>query len=86
MRYRATRPILVLAFNDHHQLAVTVPAGTLVDVVGSAEDGRFVVVNVNDEQFHAFASDLRDRAEPVTGEIDISFLKERGHREKSRLG
>ena len=84
MRYRTTRPILVLAFKDNHQLAVTVPTGTLVDVVGSAEDDRFVVMNVNDDQFHAFASDIRDRAEPVTGEIDISFLEERGRREKSK--
>ena len=60
-----TLPILVLAFKDNHQAAVTIPAGEIVDVIGPAEDDRFVVVSVNNEQFHVFASDLADRGKPV---------------------
>jgi hypothetical protein len=54
------RPTIVLAMKHNHQAAVPIPAGTIVDVVGSAEDDRFVVVTVDGEQFHAFASDLVD--------------------------
>jgi hypothetical protein len=51
---------MVLALNDNHEAAVPIPAGKVVDVVGSAEDDRFVVVSVDGEQFLAFASDLTD--------------------------
>ena len=56
---------MVLALKDNHQLAVTIPAGKIVDVVASAQDDRFVVVTVDGEQFHAFASDLADRASQI---------------------
>jgi len=66
VQYRLNQPMMVLAFKDNHQLAVTVPVGKIVDVSGPVEgDDRFLVLNVNDEQFHAFASDLADRAERV---------------------
>jgi len=70
MRYRLNGSVMVLAFKDNHQLAVTVPAGSTVEVIGPAEDDRFLILRVDDEQFHAFASDLADRAVPVTGQID----------------
>ena len=66
MQYRLNHPIMVLAFKDNHQLAVSVPAGQIVDVIGPAEnDDRFLVLNVNDEPFHAFASDLADGTEQI---------------------
>jgi hypothetical protein len=65
MTYRIEIPTLVLAFKDNHQAAVTIPAGQLVEVIGPAEDDRFVVVSVNEEQFHVFASDLADRGRPI---------------------
>ena len=65
MRYRINRPIMVLAFKDNHQLAVTVRVGQIVDLIGPAEDDRFVVLSVNDEQFHGFASDLADSIELI---------------------
>jgi hypothetical protein len=61
MLHRLNLATMVLALKDNHQVAVTIPAGKIVDVVGSAEDDRFVVVTVDGEQFHAFASDLSDR-------------------------
>ena len=66
MHYRFSQPIMVLAFEDNHQLAVSVPAGQIVDVIGPAEnDDRFLLLNVNDEPFHAFASDLADGIEQI---------------------
>jgi hypothetical protein len=62
MRYRTNQSVLVLAFKDNHQAAVTIPAGQIIDVIGPAEDDRFSIVSVNREQFHVFASDLTDRA------------------------
>lgn len=62
MLHRLSRATMVLALRDNHQAAVTIPAGKIVDVAGSAEDDRFVIVTVDGEQFHAFASDLADRA------------------------
>jgi hypothetical protein len=66
VQYRVNQSIMVLAFKDNHQLAVTVPEGTIVEIIGPAEnDDRFLVLSMNDEQFHAFASDLADRAELI---------------------
>jgi hypothetical protein len=66
MQYRINHPIMVLAFKDNHQLAVTVPAGRVIEVIGPEEnDDRFLVLSVNDEPFHAFASDLANGAEQI---------------------
>jgi hypothetical protein len=60
--YRIFQPMLVLAFKDNHQAAITVQAGQIIDVIGVVpEDDRFVIVSVHGDQFHAFASDLADR-------------------------
>lgn len=59
---------MVLAFKDNHQLAVTIPEGSTVEVIGPAEnDDRSLVLSVNDEPFHAFASDLADGAQQNLG-------------------
>ena len=66
MQYLLNLPIMVLAFRDNHQAAVTLPAGKLIDVVGPVEnDDRFLVIRADDAHFHIFASDLADRAKPV---------------------
>lgn len=66
MQYRLTLPMMVLAFKDNHQAAVTIPAGTLLEVVGPVEDDdRFLLITTDDGHFHIFASDLADRAKPV---------------------
>ena len=65
MRYRAHLPIMVLAFRDNHQAAVTIRAREIFAVVGPAEDSRFVVVDVRGEQFLVFGCDLRDRSKLV---------------------
>ena len=66
MQYRLNQSIMVLAFTDNHQLAVTVPVGEIIRVIGRVDnDNRFLVVDVGDQPFHIFASDLADRAEQV---------------------
>lgn len=66
MQYLLTRPMAVLAFNDNHQAAVTVPAATCIEVVGPVEnDDRFLLIRADHGQFHIFASDLADRAIPI---------------------
>jgi|GEM_PF-2950982 len=66
MRYRIHLPTMVLASRDNHEAAVTIPAGTIIDVIGSVEsDDRFVAIRSGDELFHIFASDLASRADRV---------------------
>jgi hypothetical protein len=62
MLHRLSRATMVLASGDNHQAAIPIPAGKIVDVVGSTEDDRFVVISVDGEEFVAFASDLVDGA------------------------
>jgi hypothetical protein len=65
MLHRLSQATMVLASGDNHQAAIPIPAGKIVDVVGSTEDDRFVVISVNGERFLAFASDLVDGASQV---------------------
>jgi hypothetical protein len=60
MRYRCTGSIMVLAFKDNHQAAVSIQPGQIFELVGPAEDDRFVVVDVKGEEFLVFNSDLED--------------------------
>jgi hypothetical protein len=62
MQHSLNAALMVLAFKGNHQAAITIPAGKVVDVAGSEADDRFVVITVEGEQFHAFASDLSDEA------------------------
>lgn len=62
MQHSLSASLMVLALNGDHQAAVTIPAGKIVDVTRSDGDDRFVVITVEGEQFHAFASDLSDKA------------------------
>ncbi len=60
-RFRLNLPIMVLAFRDNRQVAVTIQAGEIFEVLGPAQDDRFVVVEVKGEQFLVFDCDLNDR-------------------------
>lgn len=59
-RYRVDRPLLCLAFRDNHHAAVTIQAGQVFEVIGPAQDDRFVVVEVKGDRFLIFDSDLKD--------------------------
>ena len=61
MQYYVNLPALVLAVKDNHQPAVTIQAGTTIEVIGPVEsDDRFLLIRAG--KFHIFASDLASRA------------------------
>ena len=77
MQYILTLPVMVLAFRDNHQAAVTMSAGKLIEVVGPVEeDDRFLLISADEGQFHIFASDLADRAKPVAARETARGLSE----------
>ena len=63
MLYRASHSIMVLAFRDNHHAAVTVLPGDILEVIGPAQDDRFVIVIIKGEEFLVLESDLRTRGE-----------------------
>jgi hypothetical protein len=65
MQYRLNTPTMVLALGDNHQHAVTVPADKVIQVIGPAQDDRFVEVVVDDQHFLMFESDLAERGKPI---------------------
>ena len=83
MEYFLTRPMMVLAFKDNHQEAVTLPAGKRIDVIGPVEDDdRFVRIRA-DEEFHVFATDLADAARQA-GSREERGLSEESPARKSK--
>ena len=63
MLYRASYSIMVLAFRDNHQAAVTVLPGDILEVIGPAQDDRFVIVSIKGEEFLVLQSDLMTRGQ-----------------------
>jgi hypothetical protein len=61
--YRASHPIMVLAFRDNHHAAVAVRPGDIFEVIGLAQDDRFVIVSIKGQEFLVFESDIRTRGE-----------------------
>lgn len=61
MRCCLNAPLMVLAYGDNHQAATTIPAGRTIEVVGKAEDDRFYIVRLDEEEFLVFESDLPER-------------------------
>jgi len=61
--YRASYSIMVLAFRDNHHAAVTVLPGDILEVIGPAQDDRFVIVSIKGEEFLVLQSDLMTRGE-----------------------
>ena len=81
MKYRINLPTMVLASKDNHQAAVTIQAGTNIEVIGPVEnDERFLVIKAGNEEFHIFASDLAARAERVVVRESIAGVHGGGSR------
>jgi hypothetical protein len=77
MQYLLTLPMMVLAFKDNHQSAVSIPAGKFIEVVCPVEnDDRFLLIWADDGQFHIFASDLARRAKPVVARTTVRGFSE----------
>ena len=67
--YRASHPIMVLAFQDNHHAAVAVRPGEILEVIGLAQDDRFVIVSIKGEEFLVFESDIRTRGEILSAGV-----------------
>ncbi len=65
-QYRIKGALMLLAFGDNHDAALPALPGRVIQVRDLPEDERFVVVTIDGQEFHAFASDLQDSCEPVT--------------------
>ena len=63
MLYRASHSMMVLALRDNHHAAVTVLPGDILEVIGPAQDDRFVIVSINGEEFLVFEPDIRGGGE-----------------------
>ena len=66
MRYQTHLPTIALAYGDNHRVAVTIPAGKMMNVVGQGDDNRFLVVEVDGEQLQVFETDLMNHSSPRT--------------------
>ncbi|MGA2713607.1 MAG: hypothetical protein ABSG41_10925 [Bryobacteraceae bacterium] len=62
---RVDLPIMGLAFRNDHHAAVTIQAGEILEVVGPAQDDRFMIVEFKGEQCIVFERDLKYRGKPV---------------------
>jgi len=63
--YRSEFPLMALAFRDNHYGATRIDAGEVFEVIGPAQDDRFLLIDVRGEQRLVFECDLMDRSEPV---------------------
>ena len=61
-RYKLHTRTIGLVSRGNHQAATLIPAGTTVEVIGPAEDPRFLVVEISGEQLWVFETDLKDRS------------------------
>lgn len=73
MAYRIIRELMVLAVRDNHQAAVSLPAGTIIDVVGPARDDRFLRVHVGGEEFEVFQTDVEDSCDRLDPEHQAAW-------------
>jgi|SRR5579862_3769049 len=68
-RYQAELPIVALVFRDNHRAAVMIQAKEMFEIVGPAEDERFVTVRLRAEECLVFASDVQDRGTLVEAPV-----------------
>jgi hypothetical protein len=69
MLYRASHSIMVLAFRDNHHAAVAVLPGDILEVIGPAQDDRFLIVSIKGEEFLVFESDIRTKGELLSSGV-----------------
>jgi hypothetical protein len=56
--YCTEEPLVVLAYKNNHDAAITVPVGKNIEILGPDGDDRFLVVTVDGEEFLVFETDL----------------------------
>ena len=65
MHYNLSAPLVVLAHGDNHRVAVTIPAGKTIEVMGPSEDDRFRVIKFDGETLLVFERDLEEQGMPL---------------------
>lgn len=61
MPQKLYRGMMALRIREGHRSAVTLRAGQILEVLGPAEDDRFVQIQVDGEVLEAFELDVADR-------------------------
>lgn len=56
---------MALQYGGEHPVAITIPAGTVVEIIGIGADERFVNAHCNAGRVAMFVVDLRARADQV---------------------
>jgi hypothetical protein len=70
-KYRLISPTLALFLEEGHQVAHTIPEGTIVTIDSETFDGdNFVNVTWKNKDVRMFTQDIRCRAKPLRGNSD----------------
>jgi hypothetical protein len=76
--YRASHPLMVVAFRDNHHAAVAARPGDILEVIGVAQDNSFVIVSIKGEEFLALESDIRTTGELLSPGVVQSLSESSG--------
>lgn len=68
-RLRLTREAMAIAERDSRHVAIMIPEGALIEVIGGPFNGtRLMEVRYNGEMILMFTDDMKTHTEPVKGE------------------
>lgn len=84
MPQKLTREMMVLGSAGNHHAAVTVPAGKMIEILGPAQDDRFVRIQVDGEQFEAFQTDVQERVKDLASNRRAAVNRDEENRHLSR--
>lgn len=73
MTHQVDRELMVLASNGNHRAAVSLRVGRVIDILGPAQDTRFVRIAVDGEEFEAFQTDVAERCHLFRSSADEDF-------------
>lgn len=68
-RFRLTREAMAIAQRDSRNVAITIPEGAILEIIGGPFNGtRLMDVRYNDEMIMMFTDDMKTHTELVKGE------------------
>jgi hypothetical protein len=67
-RFRLTREAMAIAQRDSRNVAITIPVGAMLEIIGGPFNGtRLMDVRYNDEMIMMFTDDMKTHTELVKG-------------------